>query len=212
MAKKSSKYLKSFYCCLTAAVVVLSFIVIFSPYRTKGGFRYKLISHTITIEAPVDSVFKFLGNSGNASRWSVYVDHIVPLNGNQFKDGVSGSRRRCYCNPDKSGTRWDELITEVAPNLKRQLLIYNMQDFPMTATGLATEQLYQSLPNKQTLLTFTVFFKDGDPSLLDAFKTYLAAYKIKDIFTKNMANIKRIVEKENPPSRKSAGSVGIPQT
>ena len=197
MAKLPSKILNWLFYCLTTLGIALTCTLIFSPYGTREGFPYKVIYHSVRIEAPVDSVFKFLGNSKNASQWSVYVDHIVPLNDHQFKDGTPGSRRRCYGNG--SGTRWDELITDVVPNRKRQLLIYNMKDFPMTASGLATEQLYQSLPNNKTILTFTVFFKDRNPSISDAFKTYLAAYKIKNIFAKNMENIRRIIEEQNPP-------------
>jgi hypothetical protein len=176
------------------AVLGLSGAVIFSPYGAHEGFSYKLIFHTVDIKAPVDSVFRFLGNSNNARKWSVFVNHITPLNSDSFPDGRPGSRRRCFCNADEKGTQWDELITEVVPGKKRQLTIYHLVDFSMSAGGLATEQLYEELPGHACRLTFTVFFKDHSPSWWESIKTYLAAYKIRDIFERNMNNIKRISE------------------
>jgi uncharacterized protein YndB with AHSA1/START domain len=170
--------------------------IIFSPYGARDGFGYKVVSSSVEINAPTSTVFDFLGNSANASRWSVYVNHIVPLNTDKFKDGAEGSVRRCYRNADNTGMQWDELISEVVINRKRQLLIYNFKNFPVSANHLATEQLYQSLDNQKTKLTFTVFFKNP-PTPLEMLKMYFAAYKINSLFEKNMSNIKRIVEEEN---------------
>lgn len=175
----------------------VALIVIFSPFGNHDGFNYKLVKHTVHINAPVETVFKFLGNSANASRWSVFVDHISPLNADTVTDGKVGSKRRCFCHPDEKGTQWDELITEVVPGKKRQLTIYNMQGFSMSEEGLATEQLYESPGPNTTRLTFTVFYKDKKPGLIGLLKTYLAAYRIKSIFRENMDNIKRLVEQEN---------------
>jgi hypothetical protein len=111
-------------------------------------------------------------------------------------DGIPGSRRRCFCRADEKGKQWDELITEVIPDQKRQLTIYNLKYFPVTAKNLATEQLYETFSENKCRLTFTIFFKDEKPTLIEKIKMYMAAYKIKSIFKKNMANIKRIVEEE----------------
>jgi uncharacterized protein YndB with AHSA1/START domain len=200
MEKRSVKTVKWITGIMLLLMIVTSAIVVFSPYGKKEGFEFKLISHSIEINAPTETVFNFLGNSKNASRWSVYVDHIIPLNSDQFKDGVPGSVRRCFRYADKSGTQWDELITEVIPNKKRQLTIFNMKDFPMKAEGLATEQWYQDLENQKTQVTFTVFFINRQPTMFDALKTYLAAYQIKRVFAENMENIKAIVEKEERSS------------
>lgn len=67
-------------------------------------------------------------------------------------------------------------------------------DFPVTANGLYTEQVYDSIGPETTRLTFTVFYKNHHPGLWEEFKTYLAAYKIKRIFRENMNNIKSLVE------------------
>jgi hypothetical protein len=194
MEKKYSKLKKWLLGICIVLILAVTGMIVFSPYGSQKGFSYKLVKCNVVIDAPVDSVFKFLGNSANASRWSVYVDHITPLNADSFPDGSIGSRRRCFCNKDETGAKWDELTTERIPGKKRQLLIYNMQEFSMSAEHLATEQLYETTADNKCSLTFTVFYKDVKPGLLEKFKLYFAGYKIKDIFYRNMTNIKRIVE------------------
>ena len=181
---------------LLIIVCMFSIIILLSPYGTHRGFSYKVVKHTIEINASVKDVFNFLGNSKNASQWSVFVHHIQPLNADSVQDGKTGSRRRCFCRAYEKGMQWDELITEVIPNKKRQLIIYNLKDFPVTAKNLATEQLYETIDANKCRLTFTVFFKNAKPTLIEKIKMYIAAYEIKTIFKQNMANIKMIVEKE----------------
>jgi uncharacterized protein YndB with AHSA1/START domain len=178
---------------LLVLVLLFSAMIVFSPYGSQSSLPYKAISHTVDIDAPVSMVFAYLGNSANASNWSVFVDHIVPLNTDSVNDGTPGSIRRCFTDSAEKEMKWDELITEVVPNKKRQLTIYNMIDFPMSAKGLATEQLYQTINDSTTRLTFTVFFQN-DPTLWDQVKMYIGAYRIKPIFRNNMGNIKKILE------------------
>ena len=196
MEKKYSKLKKWSIRVVILLIVLFSAIVLFSPYGSHEGFPYKLVKHTVEIEASVERVFKFLSNSTSASRWSVFVNHITTINPDSFPDGTVGCRRRCFCKQDETGIKWDELITEVVLNKKRQLVIYNLKDFPMTAEHLATEQIYEKVSDNKCSLTLTVFFKDVEPTLWEKFKTYFAAYKIKSIFKRNMSNIKRIVETE----------------
>jgi hypothetical protein len=188
------RFKKTLYIFLAATVLGMSAVILFSPYGNHPGFDYKLVLHSVEINAPPDSVFRFLGNSANASKWSVFVHHISPLNPDSFPDGTPGSRRRCYCQADEKGTRWDEVLTEVVPGKKRQILCYNLVDFTMTANDLATEQLYEPLGGNKCKLTFTVFYRHNQPTLWESIKTYLSAYKMKSIFEDNMNNIKRIVE------------------
>ena len=191
------KRLKKIISWIAAALVTGSvFALIFSPYGKHKGFDYKLVKHTIEIDAPVEKVFGFLGNSNNAQRWSVYVHHITPLNADSFPDGTPGGRRRCFQQADEKGIRWDELITIVEKNRRRQLTCYDLKAFPMMADNLATEQIYEELPGGRCRLSFTLFFRDGRSTWLDELKTYLGAYKVKSIYEDNMANIKRIVETE----------------
>lgn len=183
---------------VSSLVLLVCGIVLFSPFGHHPGFPYKLVRTTVDIDAPPDEVFRYLGNSAHAHDWSVFVDHITPLNANEVKDGTPGARRRCFRTSEEKGIQWDELITEVVPNQKRQLTMYNLHGFPMQAEDLATEQRYEPLDGgKRTRLTFTLFFYHNQPSLIDQAKTYFAAYTVHSIFSQNMHNIKRIVEQEH---------------
>jgi uncharacterized protein YndB with AHSA1/START domain len=173
--------------------IVLVAMVLFSPYsRTEVGI--KKVAHTISIDAPVEVVFDYLGSSANAARWSVFVDHITTLNDSIVPDGAVGSVRRCFVHSDENGTQWDEEIVELIPYEKRRLTIFNMQDFPLTADHLVTEQLYRKTAEDQCELTFTVFYDVENPGLASHLKLYFAAYRIESIFKQNMENIKRNVE------------------
>jgi len=183
----------SIYILLIISVGLISLFV-FSPYGKKDNFSYKLIINTVEINASVDSVFKFLGKSSNASKWSVYVNHITPLNADTVPDGQPGSKRRCFQNADETGIWWDELITEVEKNKKRQLRIYNTHNFPFTADSLATEQLYESIGKDKCKLSFTLFFYIPHPGWFNVFKMHLGSFKVKSIYKQNMNNIKRIIE------------------
>lgn len=80
------KFAKAIIIAIGVANFAAIMVCLVNVYGKKGGFDYKLISHTVEINAPADSVFKFLGNSANAHRWSVFVDHISPLNSDVVKD------------------------------------------------------------------------------------------------------------------------------
>jgi uncharacterized protein YndB with AHSA1/START domain len=171
-----------------------AFLIYNSPFKIQPGFDQKVMLHTVDIAASPDSVFRYLGNSDNAKRWSVFVHHITPLNADSVPDGAPGSRRRCFCKPDESGKRWDETITEVIPGKKRRLTLYNMVGFAAASNSMATEQIYEPLEGGKCRLTFTVFFTEEKPSWKETMEMYFAAYSIKSIFARNMDNIKRLVE------------------
>lgn len=187
------RFKRSIFILVAIACIAFIGMIAFSPYGKADGFEYKVIQVSQEINAPVDSIFSFLGKSSNAPKWSVFVSEIRPLNAEDFLDGSVGSRRRCYSSQNRN-VQWDELITEVVPNEKRQLLIYNLKNFPLTADSLFTEQRYRRLPGERCRLTFTVFYKNGHPTWGEALKTYFAAYRIKSIFERNLRNIKHITE------------------
>lgn len=190
MLQKSLKILR--YLMLICAIALVA-MVLFSPYsRTEVGI--KKVAHTISIDAPVEVVFDYLGNSSNASKWSVFVHHITTLNDSIVPDGAVGSVRRCFVNADEKGRCWDEETVRVVPNHSRRLTIFNMQDFPLTADHLVTEQLYRKTAEDQCELTFTVFYDVENPGLASHLKLYFAAYRIQRIFKQNMKNIKQNVE------------------
>lgn len=173
--------------------LIVAFISL-SPFGYHKGFDYPLIIQTIVIDAEPETVFKYLGNSSNAAEWSVFVDHISPLNAEKVQDGEIGSERRCFGSADETGIIWDERITRVEPGAHRQLEIYNLQGFELKADHLVTDQLYRRTNGLQTSLSFTLHYGDHDPSLWTTLKTYVAAYKISSIFADNLINIKKEIE------------------
>lgn len=194
MTDKNKKRLRiAFIGLLILPVAAILLMIAFSPYGSQESFAYKAVVNEVEIDAPDSVVFRYLGNSAHASGWSTFVDHITPLNPELKKDGEPGSIRRVFRQADEKGMTWDEMITIVEPNKRRQLTIYDIKNAAMDAEGLATEQIYERLSPNRTRLTFTLFFKD-EPSFADRIKMYFAAYEVKPIFTANMNNIKRLVE------------------
>jgi hypothetical protein len=177
------------------SIALLLFItILFSPYGLHDRDAHRSVKTSIVIDASADRIFSYLGNSANAAKWSVYVHHITPMNDSIVKDGMPGCIRRCFTQADEQGIVWDELTTVVIPNRKRQLDIFNMVGFSMSANGLASEQLYEPLGADLTKLTFTLIYSKHKPTIFELFKTYIAAYKVNSIFEKNLANIKRNIE------------------
>lgn len=192
--EKKYKILRWLLYIFLAIVFLVAITMALSPYGSNKKFPYRVVTQSIEINATPEKVFAFLGNSSNAARWSSFVHHITVLNIDSFADGNAGSRRRCFRNKNENGMQWDELITNVSLNKERELSIYNLQHFAMTAENLATKQLYKNAGDKGCRLTFTLFFKNDKPAMLASMKLYIAAYKISSIFKKNLLNIKKIIE------------------
>ena len=169
-------------------------LITLSPYGQKSDHEYKLIKESVVIDAPVEKVFQYLGNSNNARKWSVFVDHISTINSDRIKDGAIGSIRRCFVHADESGETWDEETLIVESNKRRRLNCYNFQNFSLKADNLLTEQLYLPLDNGQCKLSFTLFFNPAKASNIEILKMYYAAFSIADIFQKNLENIKALNE------------------
>lgn len=191
---KKSRWLRLLSFALLLTVLAVALLLITSPYRANSFYPVRAVTVQTIINRPVDSVFAFLGNSGNARRWSVYVDHINTLNAGAVPDGQPGSERRCFRHPDEKGLQWDERILLMLPGRQRRLSIYHMVDFPLSADSLVTDQRYESLGPDQTRLTFTLLFQPEAQSNADALKMRLAAHYVKRVYTQNLANIKSILE------------------
>ena len=178
---------------LAVAAIAIALIV-FSPYERHPELGYRAMACTVDIDAAPDSLFRYLGNSANAAHWSVFPHHISLLNADSVPDGAPGSRRRSFCKKDETGKRWDETIIEAVPGKKRKLTLYDFVGFAASTNSLTTEQLYAPLDGgSRCRLTFTVFF-NVPPSWRESVQLHFAAYQIKGIFLRNMANIKRLVE------------------
>lgn len=171
-------------------LIIILLVIWFSPYGKHDGFSYKLVKSSVHVSVSVDSVFRYLGNSENAKRWSVFVDHITPFDTSLIPDGFIGSKRRCFCQPDEKGIYWDETVEEVIPNVKRKLSCYNLHGFSMSTTDIATEQLYVANPDGSCDLTFTFFIDVREPGFIESLKLYFGAYRISSIFKRNLENMK----------------------
>lgn len=183
---------------LAAAVVVG-----FSPYRSHPGFDGPAIVESVDVDVPCERLFDYLGDSRHAADWSVFVDHITPLNPDEAADGAVGSVRRSFRNPDETGMRWDELFLEVEAPARRRLRVYDVVDAPLYARGdLVTEQRYDALGPGRCRLSFTLAF-EREPSLADRARMTVGAHRIARIFRSNIANVKRLAEA-------AAGEAGAP--
>lgn len=191
---------------LALALLLLAGAIVFSPYRRQDDRSERVIRRTVEVAAPCAVVFDYLGNSANASDWSVFVDHITPLNADSVPDGARGSIRRSFRNADERGMRWDEYFVEVEPARRRRLRIYDVRGVALRSqTGLLTEQIYEPLAPDRCRLSFTLYF-DGEPTLRDRAAMTLVAYRLSSIFASNIANVKRIVEAREDDVAETGGA------
>ncbi len=191
---KKKKVFRSFRILLISLFLICVVAIVVNPYRKHPGFSYRLIKETIEVNASAKEAFEYLGNSANARDWSVFVDHISPLNASEIADGEIHSRRRCFKQPDETGIWWDEEVLEVNPNIKRQLSVYNLHGFLLTAGGLRTEQLYEPLDAQHCKLSLTLFFAPEHRDNMDIIKMFVAAYVVRNIFKNNLKKIKYEIE------------------
>ena len=183
---------------LTKSIVLLSIglalIIFFSPFEMRDRYNQQAIHVSTTIDASPCEVFDYLGNSDNAQDWSSFVSHIVPLEG---QDGSMGSFRRCFKDAKEENEQWDEEVVLVEPCKKRRLTIFNLQNFPIEASGLITEQIYELTKEGKCKLSFTLFFKKEHNTFWQQFKMHVFGYYIKSIFDKNLENINRFTSKSS---------------
>jgi uncharacterized protein YndB with AHSA1/START domain len=184
-----------------AIVVALTIAAIaFSPFRRRPGAATPRLEETVDVAAPCERVFSYLGDSTHAHQWSVFIDHITPLNPAIAADGAEGAIRRSYRNANEQGTRWDELFTIVEPARRRQLRIFNIVDSASPRDNhLMTEQLYQPLPHGGCRLAFTLFFEQP-PGPRDQLPMRLVSYEVARVFRRNIGNVKRLVEQAQTSS------------
>jgi len=179
---------------ISLLVILTGMMVMFSPYENHDGLPYKAVKETIEINAPVEVVFEYIGNSSHANNWSVFVDHITPLNPEENPDGTAGCSRRCFTGNDETGETWDETILVAEKNKRRRLNIYNTQNFFIASDHLLTEQLYEKTGENSCKLTLTLFFDEGKESFPDLLKMHYASYQVAEIFRGNLLNIKKFTE------------------
>lgn len=150
----------------------------------------KDVSAEIWIDAPPNEVYTALGNDSLSSEWSVYVSHIKTLS-----DESNGAKiiRRCYRGADESGPYWDEETQVEIEGKQRLLKAYNFQqlNIEMLNLSMIVEQNYTASKGG-TLLEFKTYpIKE---SLLLGVILSNEAKETKEIFKKNLENIKALLE------------------
>jgi len=184
----TSRALKALQICVCA----IGTLLYLSPYKYHDDAGQKMVLTEMIIDVSPELLFRYLGDSNNASSWSTFVACIEPLNEECVLDGNVGSQRRCFGN--KETIIWDEEITEGQINSKRQLSISNAEGFIMMADHLLTEQYYVELSENKTKLGLSLFFDKKGGGFIDQLKMYVAAYFVADIFKANLRNIKELNE------------------
>jgi hypothetical protein len=153
------------------------------------------VTESVTINAPVEVVWKYVSDSTKARDWSVYFDHISPLPG--IQDGQVGSLRRCFRNADESGLSWDEVTTIIQPLKMRQITTYNIKHLPwslLTFGGYVfVRQHYRKISDQQTELTFQTV-SPADANWIHRKVFEFSRRDTLRIFKQNLTNIKALIE------------------
>lgn len=178
---------------LAVLTVGISILVLMSPFKHHSN-EFRTVEATITISAPIDSVFEYMGHSEFASDWSAYVHHITPLNTEKHPDGELWSKRKIFIDEDEKGARWEEKIIKISKNKNRTLSIYNINEMSLSADGLQTEQRYKKLNAKESSLSLVLYFNAQNNSYWNQFWMHIASFRTRNIFKKNLENIKREIE------------------
>ena len=158
-------------------------------------FRY---AERVEVDAPLDALWAYAGNSLLATDWSVYFHHISPLPESPVPDGQIGSLRRCYRREDETGPTWDEEVTALVPKRYREIRTYALRNFRWV--GLAARQTeyrvgqhYESLGPERSRLTFsTELIRPRSVLAKGAFALF--ARETVRIFRVNLENIAAAVE------------------
>ncbi|MBI4345991.1 MAG: SRPBCC family protein [Elusimicrobia bacterium] len=151
-------------------------------------------SNSVEIDAPVELVWAYVGDSRNAAEWSVYFDHITPLPGEP--DGRAGSRRRCYRRADETGIAWDERVERVEEFRLREIHTFAVRGFRdplLNEAEYRVLQRFEPLPGGRTRLSFdSVLLR---PRSWNAWTTFGSAKaEAERVVGLNLANIAAAVE------------------
>jgi len=158
-------------------------------------------AYGVEIDAPLEAVWAYAGDSGNATEWSVYFDHISPLPESPVPDGQIGALRRCYRRADETGVTWDEEVVALAPMSYREIRTYALHGFrPLMQdvvgwTQYRVAQHYEALDAEWSRLTFsTDVLRPGLPPARWLFGAF--ADEVIRIFRLNLENIAAAIEAE----------------
>jgi hypothetical protein len=156
----------------------------------------RAFSRSIEIEAPIEELWAYLSDSGLATEWSSYFDHIRPLAGTA-PDGTPGSVRRCFRNRDERGPQWDEMTALVEPRKRRLIHSFNFfgyrPSFWTRSSETLVEQRYEGLAPARSRLTFSTIAVPSSPWIS---RVLLALSEPETVryFEINLRNIKTALE------------------
>ena len=188
-----SRYIKVIGFTTVGLSLLIGILIYKSPYTYKNNKA--IIESKVSIKNNCENVFSYLGNSDNASKWSVFVDSIIPLNQYDFEDGSPLSKRRCFTGGEDE-FMWDEEILTVVPNDSRTLKCYNFQNLYIESSELITEQKYK--PTFEGCeVTFTLKYRDQNVDWFEHAKLKFIGYYIDYIFSRNLENIKNENERSS---------------
>ena len=177
-------------------------LIVKSPYQRQPGAAFRMLSHGVDIAAAADSVFLFLGDTAQAGRWSVFVDEFRPLNADSVAPWGAGSRFRCFVRKEGKERSWDETVLEAIPGRKRSLVLYGFAGFSAAPDSLSLEQVITPLLDAEgrevgaSHLAFRLYFT-GAPGWKETLQMFFAAYSIRAIFSRDLENVKRLLEKRS---------------
>jgi uncharacterized protein YndB with AHSA1/START domain len=149
--------------------------------------------HSVEIDAPVEAVWAYVGDSTLATEWSVYFHHITPLGGG---DGRVGALRRCFRRADEKGVRWDETVEEIVPLRLRRLKTFNVRGRRAPGSNVGefdVWQIYEPLGPNRTRLTFATAPVAGSKRVT-RFYFRAARGRTTRIFRENLENIAHAIE------------------
>lgn len=160
------------------------------------------IHHAVTVDAPVEAVWEYGSDSTRAAEWSVYFDHIVPIEGEGLApDGTVGAYRICYRHADRTGPRWGETTEDATPLQHREIHTFDLRGFQFGPLAKLTEhevhQDYAAVGSDSTRLTFRSRLRRPEGLLgLIVFPVLKASYLVtgareagQQVFIWNLENI-----------------------
>lgn len=180
-------------------------LIVKSPYQRHPGTDRRMLSQSVDIAVAADSVFRFLGDSADSQRWSLYLREIRPLNADSVAPWSPGSRYRCFvrnAGEDRQRRSWDETVQKVIPGRMRLLVMHGFEGFSAAPDSLTLAQVFSPLQDADgrevgaSRLTFNLYFT-REPGWRGTLQMFFAAYSIKGIFSRDLANVKRILESDS---------------
>jgi uncharacterized membrane protein len=150
--------------------------------------------YTVTVDAPMDQVWQYVGDSTKARDWSVYFHHISPLPG--IADGKIGAVRRCYRREDETGMTWDEKVVDVKKHQYRKIHTYNVQGLSIDyfhQTEYNVTQKFKAINDQQTNVTFAFTVRKPN-NFLAWMGNRVLRWSAWRVFKVNLENIKHHIE------------------